>query len=215
MPLDYCLTTPAVRHCNWASLVQTIGVPKTPSEPASQPSRQANGLDPLLSGEIPKLDGLPHTRLALIASAATGRLGHLFPRWIRRNIDADWGVNGPRTMLLVIVTRHGGLTMSQAARILDVTPRAITGLVDGLEAEGFLRRQPDATDKRVVHILPTDLSVEKANKLLPQHESRFAELYDVFSTDELRTYIDLISKLSNRIKADIQAGDQAEDRDAR
>jgi DNA-binding MarR family transcriptional regulator len=78
-----------------------------------------------------------------------------------------------------------------------------------------LRRQPDATDKRVVHILPTDLSVEKANKLLPQHESRFAELYDVFSTDELRTYIDLISKLSNRIKADIQAGDQAEDRDAR
>jgi DNA-binding MarR family transcriptional regulator len=169
----------------------------------------------LLAGQVPDLDGLPHNRLALVASAATARLAHLFPRWIRRNIDADWGVNGPRTMLLVIVTRHGKLTMSQAARILDVTPRAITGLVDGLEAEGFLKREPDENDKRVVHILPTSLAVEKANKLLPQHESRFAELYDVFSTDELRTFIGLISKLSNRIKADIYAGESADEKESR
>ena len=197
------------------TLRQTRGVPTRRTESASNPSRAASGLDPLLSGQVPNLDGLPHNRLALVASATTARLGHLFPRWIRRNIDADWGVNGPRTMLLVIVTKHGRLTMSQAARILDVTPRAITGLVDGLEAEGFLRREHDEVDKRVVHILPTDLAVEKANKLLPQHESRFAELYDIFSTDELRTYIDLISKLANRIKTDLHAGEAYDDKDAR
>ena len=189
-------------------------MPKSSNQPGGQPSHANGGLDPLLSGQVPNLDGLPHNRLALVASAATARLAHLFPRWIRRNIDADWGVNGPRTMLLVVVTKHGKLTMSQAARILDVTPRAITGLVDGLEAEGFLTREPDDSDKRVVHILPTSLAVEKANKLLPQHELRFAELYDVFSTDELRTFIGLISKLSNRIKNDIYVGESAEDKDS-
>ena len=189
-------------------------MPKTKRELAGLPSQKASSLDPLLSGQLPNLEGLPHNRLALIASAATARLGHLFPRWIRRNIDADWGVNGPRTMLLVIVTKHGKLTMSQAARILDVTPRAITGLVDGLAAEGFLRREHDENDKRVVHILPTELAVEKANKLLPQHESRFAELFEVFSADELSTFIKLISKLSTRIKTDINAGDAAEEKDA-
>lgn len=163
---------------------------------------------------MPDLTVLPHNRLALVASAATARLGHVFPRWIRRNVDEDWGVNGPRAMLLVIVTKHGGLTMSQASRILDVTPRAITGLVDGLEAEGFLRREADSNDKRVVHILPTERAVEKANRLLPQHEARFAELFDVFNTDELRTYIGLMSKLANRIKLELQAQDQTEEKDS-
>jgi DNA-binding MarR family transcriptional regulator len=178
-------------------------------------SRDASELDPLLKGEVPDLTVLTHNRLALVASAATARLGHVFPRWIRRNVDEDWGVNGPRAMLLVIVTKHGGLTMSQASRILDVTPRAITGLVDGLEAEGFLRREPDSKDKRVVHILPTERAVEKANRLLPQHEARFAELFDVFNTDELRTYISLLSKLANRIKSELHAQEQTDEKDSR
>jgi len=142
-----------------------------------------------------------------VASAATARLGHVFPRWIRRNVDEDWGVNGPRAMLLVIVTKHGGLTMSQASRILDVTPRAITGLVDGLEEEGLLLRQVDEVDKRVVRILPTERAVEKANKLLPQHEARFAELFNIFSDDELRTFVKLLERLSIRIKDDLQLQD--------
>jgi DNA-binding MarR family transcriptional regulator len=191
-------------------------VPKS-AKPASNSrddlSRDSSTLDPILTGRLPDLTELPHNRLALVASAATARLGHVFPRWIRRNVDEDWGVNGPRAMLLVVVTKHGGLTMSQASRILDVTPRAITGLVDGLEAEGFLRRETDSNDKRVVHILPTERAVEKANRLLPQHEARFAELFDVFNTDELRTYIGLLSKLANRIKSELHAQEQAEDKE--
>jgi len=191
-------------------------VPKS-AKPASNSrddlSRDSSTLDPILTGRLPDLTELPHNRLALVASAATARLGHVFPRWIRRNVDEDWGVKGPRAMLLVVVTKHGGLTMSQASRILDVTPRAITGLVDGLEAEGFLRRETDSNDKRVVHILPTERAVEKANRLLPQHEARFAELFDVFNTDELRTYIGLLSKLANRIKSELHAQEQAEDKE--
>jgi DNA-binding MarR family transcriptional regulator len=180
---------------------------KSAANSSDESSRDSNALDPILSGRLPDLAELPHNRLALVASAATARLGHVFPRWIRRNVDEDWGVNGPRAMLLVIVTKHGGLTMSQASRILDVTPRAITGLVDGLEAEGLLLRQVDEVDKRVVRILPTERAVEKANKLLPQHEARFAELFNIFSDDELRTFVKLLERLSIRIKDDLQLQD--------
>ena len=187
-------------------------------KPKSKPNAQAEettgqlpadsvALDPMLAGVPLDLNSMSHNRLALVASAATAAIGHVFPRWIRRNIDSNWGVNGPRAMLLVVVTKHGRLTMSQAARALDVTPRAITGLVDGLEAEGLLRRETDAGDKRVVHILPTELAVEKANKLLPQHESRFAELFEVFNEDELRTFVRLMKKLSTRIKTDLHSAE--------
>jgi len=167
----------------------------------------SNGLDPLLTGAPIDVSALSGSRLALVASAATTSLSHIFPRWIRRNIDDNWGVNGPRTMLLVAVTKRGRLTMSQASRALDITPRAVTGLVDGLEAEGLIRRQTDAVDKRVVHILPTELAIEKANKLLPQHESRFAELFEVFDEDELRTFVKLMRKLSSRIKMELHSSE--------
>ncbi|MEY4367374.1 MAG: hypothetical protein RLZ28_789, partial [Actinomycetota bacterium] len=66
-----------------------------------------------------------------------------------------------------------------------------------------------------VHILPTERAVEKANRLLPQHEARFAELFDVFNTDELRTYISLLSKLANRIKSELHAQEQTDEKDSR
>ncbi|OEJ28115.1 MarR family transcriptional regulator [Streptomyces agglomeratus] len=46
--------------------------------------------------------------------------------------------------------------MADLARRLDVVPRAVTTLVDGLEASGRVRRVPDPTNRRVIRIELTD-----------------------------------------------------------
>ncbi len=46
--------------------------------------------------------------------------------------------------------------MADLALRLDVVPRAVTTLVDGLEAAGRVRRVPDPTNRRVVRIEITD-----------------------------------------------------------
>ncbi|AMW09027.1 MarR family transcriptional regulator [Streptomyces qaidamensis] len=46
--------------------------------------------------------------------------------------------------------------MADLAERLEVVPRAVTTLVDGLEASGKVRRVPDPTNRRVIRIELTD-----------------------------------------------------------
>ncbi len=46
--------------------------------------------------------------------------------------------------------------MADLAERLEVVPRAVTTLVDGLEAGGKVRRVPDPTNRRVIRIELTD-----------------------------------------------------------
>jgi DNA-binding MarR family transcriptional regulator len=57
-----------------------------------------------------------------------------------------------RARLLRVLDDDGPLVMSELSRALDVTPRAVTGLVDGLEADGFARRTEHPSDRRATLI---------------------------------------------------------------
>ncbi|MEU3742227.1 MULTISPECIES: MarR family transcriptional regulator [unclassified Streptomyces] len=46
--------------------------------------------------------------------------------------------------------------MADLAQRLEVVPRAVTSLVDGLEASDLVRRVPDPTNRRVIRIELTD-----------------------------------------------------------
>ncbi|MCW5652123.1 MarR family transcriptional regulator [Hydrogenophaga sp.] len=51
--------------------------------------------------------------------------------------------------VLAYLSREDGMTQSQLAEELDLGKVAIGGLIDRLEKSGLVRRQPDATDRRV------------------------------------------------------------------
>ncbi|MEU9358945.1 MarR family transcriptional regulator [Streptomyces sp. NPDC051840] len=64
----------------------------------------------------------------------------------------------PAQFRLLRATAHydGPPRMADLAERLDVVPRAVTTLVDGLEASGRVRRAPDPTNRRVVRIEITE-----------------------------------------------------------
>ncbi|MFB8027424.1 MarR family winged helix-turn-helix transcriptional regulator [Streptomyces sp. NPDC056465] len=64
----------------------------------------------------------------------------------------------PAQFRLLRTTAHydGPPRMADLAERLDVVPRAVTTLVDGLEASGRVRRAPDPTNRRVVRIEITE-----------------------------------------------------------
>jgi len=59
--------------------------------------------------------------------------------------------------------------MADLAQRLEVVPRAVTTLVDGLEASGKVCRVPDPTNRRVIRIELTD---EGRKALLELHSAR-------------------------------------------
>jgi len=90
--------------------------------------------------------------------------------------------------------------MGEAAEILDVTPRAITRLVDSLEKDGLVSRQASPHDKRVYLISVTAKAEEMAKIMMPKHEKKMTELFEAFTEEELAEYIRLNSKLATALK---------------
>jgi DNA-binding MarR family transcriptional regulator len=55
--------------------------------------------------------------------------------------------------------------MADLAERLEVVPRAVTTLVDGLETSELVRRVPDPTNRRVIRIELTDAGLEALGEL--------------------------------------------------
>ncbi|KUF15245.1 MULTISPECIES: MarR family winged helix-turn-helix transcriptional regulator [Streptomyces] len=55
--------------------------------------------------------------------------------------------------------------MADLAQRLEVVPRAVTSLVDGLEGAGLVRRVPDPTNRRVIRIELTEGGREALGRL--------------------------------------------------
>ncbi|GAA3050627.1 MarR family transcriptional regulator [Streptomyces roseofulvus] len=68
------------------------------------------------------------------------------------------GITPAQSRLLRTVAHYGDAPprMADLAARLEVVPRAVTTLVDGLEAAGRVRRVPDPSNRRVIRIELTD-----------------------------------------------------------
>ncbi|MFE6689056.1 MarR family winged helix-turn-helix transcriptional regulator [Streptomyces sp. NPDC057743] len=87
------------------------------------------------------------------------RLTRRMHRSQRRHMaDLDLAFTPAQSRLLRIVghCRDAPPRMADLAERLEVVPRAVTTLVDALEANGTVRRVPDPTNRRVVRIELTD-----------------------------------------------------------
>jgi DNA-binding MarR family transcriptional regulator len=69
---------------------------------------------------------------------------------------ARHGLTASRTHLLWELRRLGPTTQRALAEALRVSPRTVTGLVDGLAATGFVTRQPHPSDRRATLVTFTE-----------------------------------------------------------
>ncbi|MFC6023351.1 MarR family winged helix-turn-helix transcriptional regulator [Plantactinospora solaniradicis] len=91
-----------------------------------------------------------------------------------RSLAQD-GLTVSRTHLLWELRRRGPSTQRDLADALKVSARTVTGLVDGLEATGFVTREPHPTDRRATLVTFTDRGVRTVEEMeLGQQE--FARL---------------------------------------
>jgi DNA-binding MarR family transcriptional regulator len=76
------------------------------------------------------------------------------------------GISMTHFHLLSMLDRHGVLTMSQIAEMLDVSVSNATGLIDRIEERGYVERVRPPDDRRVVQVKVT----EQGHDLLRQVE---------------------------------------------
>lgn len=101
------------------------------------------------------------------------QIGDLFQRDMARAFDGS-GLTTARVHLLWVLQHAGPSTQRDLARLCEVTPRNITGLVDGLEESGHVRRTPHPTDRRAVLVELTAAAADTMARMQREH----AELND-------------------------------------
>ena len=95
------------------------------------------------------------------------------------------GLSQPRARLLRRLDEHGPQVMSELSRALDVTPRAVTALVDGLEAGGLVRRCEHPRDRRATVVELTASGRRTCREMSEGHARLSEELLGGFSEREL------------------------------
>jgi DNA-binding MarR family transcriptional regulator len=108
---------------------------------------------------------------------------------------------GRFTVLMMLVDKEQGFkpgpprTPAELARLAGVTRATITGLVDTLEGDGWVRREPDAQDRRMMLVRLTPTGHQAVIDMLPAHFRQIASIMGALSEPERKTLVHLLDKM--------------------
>ncbi len=111
------------------------------------------------------------------------------------------GLSGARAAVVWRLVHAGPSTQRALAEALRSSPRNITGLVDGLEHDGFVSRSPHPADRRSTLVTLTDKGEHTAREL-QREQVEFAEvLFDGMPEMRFQGFIDGLDDVLKRISA--------------
>ena len=132
---------------------------------------------------------------AVIATATVHAVGVELAAALQQSLSG-YGISEGRLRVLAILTCRGEpATASELAECSGVTKGTITGLIDGLARDGFVRRQPCDQDRRSTLIGLTPAGQASLDEILPGHLSRLSRLMSGLSQGEQRTLVRLLMKV--------------------
>ncbi|MFZ4181095.1 MarR family winged helix-turn-helix transcriptional regulator [Streptomyces pseudogriseolus] len=106
------------------------------------------------------------------------RLTRRVHRIQKRHLEQrELGITPAQSRLLRTLAHYSSPPrMADLAERLEVVPRAVTTLVDGLETHGKVRRVPDPANRRVIRIELTDAGRETLRELRAARRAAAAEI---------------------------------------
>jgi len=120
-----------------------------------------------------------------------GRFGVLMLLWrsvqprVATLLGADACLSGPRTP-------------AELAEAAGVTRATMTGLVDTLERDGFVKREPDPNDRRMMSVRLTASGERFLQDFLPSHFQAITALMNPLTETERKTLVSLLGKIQQQ-----------------
>lgn len=126
------------------------------------------------------------------------RAAHQLRRGTQR-VFAPLGLTPAQERALRIVTRWGGsIRMGEIAARMGIVPRSATGLVDGLEEAGLVRRAVDPANRRSVLVTLSDEGTRLQSAMGEARTAAAEELLSPLSPSQREVLADLLSRLTEQ-----------------
>ena len=116
--------------------------------------------------------------------------------------------NGRFTVLMLLLTQEEGCGSSsketprspaELAEMAGVTRATMTGLVDTLQKDGYVRREPDAHDRRAMLVHLTAHGIAFMEKLLPGYFRQVSAIMGPLNSGEQTELLRLLTKVREGI----------------
>ena len=124
--------------------------------------------------------------------------------------EREEGLSTSRVHVLWVLGATGPSTQQALARALEVTPRNVTGLVDGLVASGHVTREPHPGDRRATLVTPTALGARTIEGLTSSHADLAQRLFGDVPADRLAVFSEVLDETTQRFARLMEQGSMEE-----
>lgn len=108
---------------------------------------------------------------------------------------------GKFVLLFLLHDKPEGLSPHELAERAGVTRATITGLLDGLERDGFIARRSGLDDRRKISVSLTQPGRETARDLFTEHADWVASLFHGFTDDDRKVLNALLQRIWRNLEA--------------
>ena len=122
------------------------------------------------------------------------------PHFARFGISASqWGIL--RVLQRAALKGEPELPLKEVGERLLIQPPSVTGAVDRLERQGFVKRSSSKTDLRVRHLSLTPRGQELMAKVLVGHTQRIQSLFAGLQPHEQEIMLGLLKRMEAHLRA--------------
>lgn len=114
--------------------------------------------------------------------------------------DLGCGLSFSQSMILNLLSKLKTPKMKDLAKELGVTLSNVTGIVDRLIKSGYVKRQDDPKDRRIVRIMLTKKGEEISKNIYQQKQHCINKIFSKLSQNDRQTIIKIMEKLVNEIR---------------
>ena len=101
---------------------------------------------------------------------------------------------------LDLLLQHGELTGGRLAAMTGLTTGAVTGVVNRLEAAGYLRRRPDPADGRRQLLQPVPEGIGEVTAVFAEHGPDLDRLTAGMTPDQVDTVLTFLSRAIDELE---------------
>jgi DNA-binding MarR family transcriptional regulator len=139
------------------------------------------------------------------ARDASAALEQLFDLSVRLVDAMDGGLSArgltrARGELIWRLRLRGPMTQRELSQMLRCTPRNVTGLVDALQADGFVMRSPHPTDRRATLVTLTEQGGAAAASWQSGYQELAARLFTGLAAADLARFKDTLDRMLEQLE---------------
>lgn len=116
----------------------------------------------------------------------------------------DLGLHPTDYKALGVLERLGPLSAGELGSRTGLAPASVTNLIDRLTARGFVRREPDAIDRRRV-LLHANVAALTDNEFFASWQRAAAESWERYSDAELAVILNFLADTAERLRGRTEA----------